>query len=479
MINHASPTFDVAVTQITLLDNPLSIHIDYQVADMQFHTHIKYRSIATWQAIHQKLDDAQVERMVALIAAWDAMRYLALGGTTVILPANYALPASDKAAWQHCFLNQFGEWRFKNRITYEKAYPLLQTCSLDTDNQKASKQVRAKNSKILLANGGGKDTLLGCVLLSHQSDCEYEFYHGFLPYGGCASTQQYLLEQLSSTFRPDKEPVSIDITDNYCNQGKDFFERHGVFVTDYHVDFSVGHTSNYVGYFPLLVEHGYEVMLFNIEKSADQPNCQWRGDDINHQWCKSTEYRDICTHLYHCLVENSSFKGFKSTIKGFYDTSIYQILSKYPEKLQLTHSCNIDKPWCKQCTKCCFCYLMMTAFCSEETAKNIMQLETSLFTDPNTQSTWQALLCPDQHAWECVASKAECHLACSICVDKGYSYPVLRKYLQQDVEHHIKHGMDTFAKIDASQFEYSLFHSLIPRFKTHDVINATEDTVSA
>ncbi len=462
MTQYADEKFDVYIRKIELKDYPATVKIYYSVAKMQFTTLIKYHSIQSWDEISLKLTSTHhFNRMIAMIAAWDAMRYLSLGGCTLILPQNYGLNTQDQQIWQHCFYNQFGEWRYKNQLTYADDLPAIQCSTNHSYDIKGSTDYHAKKNKLLLANGGGKDTLLGCILLSEEPEYTYDLFHGFLPYGGCQTTQKRLLEQLSDAFTPDNAPVSIEISDNFCDKPETFFISQGVSVTDYHTDFSVGHTSNYVGYFPILIAHSYEIMFFNIEKSADHANCEWRGYEINHQWCKSTDYRNICTQLFHSLVNNTSFIGFKSTIKGFYDTSIYMILSQHQDKLPLTHSCNIGKPWCKACTKCCFCYLMMTAFCSEKVAMEVLGITSSLFLSNEAQTAWDDLLNPEKHAWECVASKEECHLVCSICLKNGYTYPILSRYLNGNIEQIINENMNLFAEVDSAQFEHSMFNNAL------------------
>ena len=67
----------------------------------------------------------------------------------------------------------------------------------------------------------------------------------------------------------------------------------GVKSKFFKTDFAVGHTSNYPGYYPIILYHQYTHMAFNIEASAERTMATWNGEKINHQWCKSQEYQDL------------------------------------------------------------------------------------------------------------------------------------------------------------------------------------------
>lgn len=78
------------------------------------------------------------------------------------------------------------------------------------------------------------------------------------------------------------------------------------------------------------------------------------------------------------FIEN--FEYF-STLKSLYDLGIFNIACFDEEKIIYTHSCNINKPWCKRCAKCCYVWLGYMAFMDFEVVnkifnnKNLFDLE--------------------------------------------------------------------------------------------------------
>ena len=198
-------------------------------------------------------------------------------------------------------------------------------------------------------------------------------------------------------------------------------------IKHFKTDFMVGNTANYVGYFPLILHHRYEKIWLNIERSADDTMTTWNGESINHQWCKSKEYFKLSVDLFNMVSDCDWFDGFHSTLHGLYDISIYKIVSQHPSLLKETHSCNYGKPWCCECVKCCFCYLMMSAYLGEEYAMSVVGSSTSLFEKAENTDHWKALFDENKVAWECVPSSAECLEASQMCLDKGISYDVLRQ----------------------------------------------------
>lgn len=427
---YANHELDVFVESFTLLDHPARLETHVRVKDQTFFSRVTYHSINAWGDVWSKLGDgACQEELLGALAAWDCMRFLALGGCRLVLCDGLALANDVRETWRHCFLNQLGEWRYRNKIGYAHGYPRVEAAEPTVASGSSPASAQSGEQKWLLTNGGGKDTLVGMLLLN-EANLKYDVYEGALPLGGQLSEQRSLLRTLRQACCPLSELVEVTVEDDFFASPRSVFERLGVSAAHYLSDFAVGHTANYVGYFPVILHGGYSGVWFNVEASADRVMATWCGEAINHQWCKSKEYQSISTQLFGRLTGGISFSGFASTLRGLHDSVIYAIASSRPELLRLTHSCNTVKPWCRNCPKCCFSYLMMASFSGEEYAKAVMGVEVSLFDDPSNHSHWQDLLDPSRVAWECVPSHQECHEALGRCLARGVEIGPLLAYLR-------------------------------------------------
>jgi len=300
----------------------------------------------------------------------------------------------------------------------------------------------------LLANGGGKDTLVGMLLLN-DAKSNYDVYEGYLPIGSTPwELQASLLVNLRNAVTPkDTQAVSVSVEDNFFTLDDETIAKLGIKAKYFKTDFAVGHTANYPGYFPIVLYHQYSHVWFNIEASADRAMVIWNGERINHQWCKSKDYQEGSTELFQRITGDHSFKGFFSTLRGLYDIHIYAIASTDSELLRKTHSCNYNKPWCRQCSKCCFSYLMMCAIRDESFALAVIGGQQSLFEIPENFEHWCDLLDANRVAWECVPSHEECLIAVRACIRKGISHEILKLFAEQ-AEKQFAQAQCRYMKID-------------------------------
>lgn len=105
------------------------------------------------------------------------------------------------------------------------------------------------------------------------------------------------------------------------------------------------------------------------EKSADYGNGMlWLGREVNHQYDKSSDFLHRA-QVYSKLVLNKSVR-IESALAEFYEIEIARIFAQ-EASLKPLHSlflsCNepIDVTrWCAKCAKCCFVFLIMSAWMS-------------------------------------------------------------------------------------------------------------------
>lgn len=426
----ARPEFDVVVREFALQDAPASLHYSLAVGGLTFSSRTSYLSIPAWADVLAALPVRENGlRLVSALIAWDAMRFLALGGERLVLPPGLPCDATVGTIWRRCFLKQFGEWRYRNNIRYRDGAPELTSAAPSSAEElSGGGGMPGTGSRALLTNGGGKDSLAGMLILD-RSGIEHDVYEGYLPVGGDHELQRHLLDNVRTSTATHHTKVNrVYVHDDFYSRPAEEFTDAGVTVDHYHTDFAVGHTACYVGYMPIILHGGYDRVWFNIERSADDSHVVWDGEEISHQWCKSAEYQAISSMLFSELTGCDWFKGFDSTLRGLYDHAIYRIVASRPDLLRQTHSCNYGKPWCGRCPKCCFCYLMTTAFLGEDYARSLLGVRESLLSDPRNLPVWESLMDSSQVAWECVPSHKEIVTAVDQCLARGVDYPVLRRY---------------------------------------------------
>ena len=193
-------------------------------------------------------------QLLSILAAWDAVRFMALGGEQLDLCDGLACDATIRAAWAYCFRRQFGEWRYRNKIAYPNdALPCLVVRDEEQDAAANSVEHEVERSpRWLLTNGGGKDTLASLMILD-GSAASHDLNEGYLPVGGSKQHQQELLRQVRDVAASAAvDTMMVAVTDDF-DRPDDHFARAEVEAKRFKTDFAVGHAANYLGYFPVVL----------------------------------------------------------------------------------------------------------------------------------------------------------------------------------------------------------------------------------
>ena len=109
---------------------------------------------------------------------------------------------------------------------------------------------------------------------------------------------------------------------------------------------------------PIMLYYRYTSIAIGNERSSNVGNLTWgpTSEDINHQWGKSEEAEFVFSeYIQHALITNVPYF---SVLQPLYDALIFSVAASRVEAAMYTHSCNIIKPWCKRCPKCCYVWLM-------------------------------------------------------------------------------------------------------------------------
>lgn len=174
-------------------------------------------------------------------------------------------------------------------------------------------------------------------------------------------------------------------------------------------------------------KYGYKYVVMATERSSNYGNVLWDSIMVNHQYDKSSVFLKKVNNYIHNYITPSV--DYFSSFEGLYEYKIAQIFSKFPEYLEYLISCNlatIKKPWCLNCPKCAFTYLLLCAFFDKEKINQVVS--TDLF---DRLDLFKPLMVPGEiKPFECVGTKEETWLALSRCYKKGYQGKVLDYFIK-------------------------------------------------
>ena len=157
---------------------------------------------------------------------------------------------------------------------------------------------------------------------------------------------------------------------------------------------------------------GSRYVLTGSDRSANQGNGIQVGDvEVNHQFTKSyaleRELAPFLARYLHPELQHASL------LMPFYEIQIGRRFAGHPEYFGAFRSCNrrtATRPWCLECPKCAFVFLLMSAFVDQDTVTAVFGAD--LLGDPALVPTYLELCGRRGHKpLECVGHHEESLLA--------------------------------------------------------------------
>ena len=150
------------------------------------------------------------------------------------------------------------------------------------------------------------------------------------------------------------------------------------------------------------------------EYSANFGNMFFRCIEINHQYSKSHAYETA----FNEYLENNVVRGVKffSALRPFYEIRIAAMLSQLPQYLDSFVSCNKGSHWCNDCPKCAFIFLALAPFIELERLVSVFG--ENLIEKRSIRLYLLDLLSGRVKPWECVGTQGECQLAMKLTLAK-------------------------------------------------------------
>lgn len=303
----------------------------------------------------------------------------------------------------------FAQHKFENNLA-DYIGPEILTINTEFDTAFSPVKISEGKTKLLVCNGGGKDSLLSIKLLENTNETFSTIQYSHSIYG--KSEIQHSLINKITNLSPAKTQHKMDITDNFLNGDiLKYFPKIKTLcgAESFNSVFQI---------IPIMLSYGYSYLVQGHELSAEEGNFFWEKINgvVNHQWEKCFEAENLLNdYIRNNLITN--FNHF-SILRPFYDYMIFNLLKKDQQYLKYTNSCNIDKPWCKRCPKCAYVWLGFMAYMDIEVVDEIFH--ENLFNTPELEDTFLGMMGLKEHKpFECIGQTDEIKLAVYECYKRG------------------------------------------------------------
>lgn len=243
------------------------------------------------------------------------------------------------------------------------------------------------DEKILMLNGGGKDTAVMCELLKLSA----------LPLSWLSINPRQPQREIES-ISGVKTSLSIDV-----NIDASIFRR---------PTYAWGHmpTSGMLLSMSMIPAMAlrYRYITTGNECSANEGNVRFRDMDINHQYTKSHHFESRFNDVMRPWLGIDTWCF--SALRMFHDLQIAAMLAeKYDQYLGHFVSCNKGTGWCNDCEKCAFVFLSLSAFVEPTRLAKLFGAD--LWQHQRTRALMFHLMTGKVKRWECVGTREECRAA--------------------------------------------------------------------
>jgi UDP-N-acetyl-alpha-D-muramoyl-L-alanyl-L-glutamate epimerase len=338
-----------------------------------------------------------------------------------------SFPASSRPFWEDFAYGALGEFRFVNGLDPRRrvkfvggsADEMLPPPRIDTP------------PRLLLLNGGGKDSVVSLELLKAMR----------VPFDVFSVDPNPTRDGIIA-LSGDRESLHVEVKIDPSIQSHSRYpwwpEAAGALVC-------------FLAQIPAVV-HGYRYVALGNEHSADFGNVRYRGIEINHQYDKSSEFeKNFDEYIQSFVVQG--IHTF-SLLRPLYDLRIAEIFTRFERYFPVFVSCNNgikDGVWCKRCPKCAFVYVALRSFLDEEPLRRIFGED--LLQHARIRRHILDMVAGRVRPWECIGTKDECRLALRLTLDRMPGRDFLdwprRKHLEAplrsfDVEAHRRRYLEGF-----------------------------------
>jgi hypothetical protein len=369
--------------------------------ELRFHFTIWYQDLDL-DAVARAHGDELVDRLAFHVAMFQINTVCSLRPEVIELGpyARFATPRFV-ALWRTIFRRVWAQWRWEHQLPgYEGPRfvdpPAPATRAVSTP---------AGPVELLAFCGGGKDSLVALKLLERAGLPFATLGYAHSIYGN-AARQHALLDRVadvSARVRAERQWIVDDFMDAPVIALRPELGSTSILAAET--------PASVFAALPLALARGYRGLVVAHETSANTGNLMWEGEEVNHQWGKGWEAEALLDD--YVRTELLADVHYFSVLQPIHDEVIFELLARDAALAPLTHSCNVDKPWCGRCAKCAYVWLQMAAHLPPEIVAATFGAD--LGEQPENDRWFRELFGLAEHSpFECVGSPPEARLALAL-----------------------------------------------------------------
>lgn len=312
--------------------------------------------------------------------------------------------------WNAVYTKGLGEFFYKNDIDFQRLVRFPADKNIcPTPSPSPSPAERGKH-KVLLPIGGGKDSIVTLEKLRARGADVTLFRMGSHP----------LIEKIATLANLPLLSVERHLSSSLFDLNEQGALNGHIPITAYLSSLTI----------VISILFDFEEVAMSDEKSANEGNIEFKGEQINHQWSKSEEFERMFQEYVSVFI--ASDIRYASTLRNLTELEIAGEFCTYPQYFDCTTSCNknwriasVLNPspssnplWCNHCPKCAFVFALYAAYLPKKTVVKIFG--SNLFDDPSLLSLYKQLLGLEGFKpFECVGTAEEIREAFRMIKEQG------------------------------------------------------------
>ncbi len=309
----------------------------------------------------------------------------------------FSLTPEQAEFWNAVYTKGLGEFFYKAQIDFRGLISFPYDATGRTQKY-PTRFVRSRST--LLANGGGKDSVVSAEMLK-TAEIPFDLFVLGRTTKMQARVASVMGKQIISIVRRI-DPSVMDLS------------KPGKIGGGY----SVVSTFTFAAVLVAALQN-YRYIILSNEQSADIPNVQYLGLDVNHQWSKSSE-AEMLMRDYIARFITPDIIPF-SLLRQFSEIEMVRRFAPHSGYFHAFSSCNMNfflprsitdntRPdrayWCRKCPKCIFIFACLTAFLPKEVVVDIFGA--NVYADATLLPTYKELLGLEGFKpFECVGTSEE------------------------------------------------------------------------
>lgn len=413
-----TPVFSYTGWKVDYLPDGLKVEYDFS-AGTEFH----FKHTVVFSGIQLvEFERKRVEQLVGHLGLVELLSYWKAFGSQRIEASCIYLTQTQQHFWHNLYLKGMGEYFYKNKIDFTPVnfLQLIPRSTPDTFEPRAPKSPGEKTTeehehRVLIPIGGGKDSAVSAEIIRNSfpmntfilnpTPAELAVSH----VAGCDTPVV-----VQRTF----DPLLLDLNKKGFLNG--------------HVPFSAS-----LAMLSVIAAElgGYTDVAVSNERSSNEGNVTYLGQDINHQYSKSLEFESD----FNAYLLDLSDVHYFSFMRPLYELQIAKLFANFPQYFPIFRSCNRGQKtntWCGACPKCVAITITLLPWVGVDTISFIFN--SNPLTRPENIPLIHALAgLAETKPFECVTTKEETLVSLHLCVQvytqTGQSLPVVLADAQKNI----------------------------------------------